>query len=130
LWIDTLCIIQDDEEDMTRELGKMNLIYSNSACMIAASDSQNVMEDCFLPRPQPPGREPLEKVHIKLKTAEGKSTASIRDNMAISQWLQRGSPNRTNVSKGMVLSRTGSIPKDHPFHWATHYVGVQRSHRF
>lgn len=56
---------------MTRELGKMNLIYSNAACIIAASDSQNVMEGCFLPRPQPLGREPLEKVHINLKPQKG-----------------------------------------------------------
>ena len=50
LWIDTFCIVQDDEEDMTRELGRMTAIYSNAACMISASDSSNADEGCFLSR--------------------------------------------------------------------------------
>jgi hypothetical protein len=39
LWIDALCIIQDDEEDWEREAGLMAQVYSNAALVIAASAS-------------------------------------------------------------------------------------------
>lgn len=41
LWIDALCIIQDSSEDMAREIPAMQHIYSNSACTLAASASEN-----------------------------------------------------------------------------------------
>ncbi|KAL2073379.1 hypothetical protein VTL71DRAFT_10703 [Oculimacula yallundae] len=39
LWIDSLCIIQDDAEDWTRESSNMASIYENAQIVIAASDS-------------------------------------------------------------------------------------------
>jgi hypothetical protein len=39
LWIDSLCIIQDDNADWMKESGKMHLIYRNSYCNIAAGSS-------------------------------------------------------------------------------------------
>lgn len=41
LWIDALCIIQDSREDWEREIPAMQYIYSNSACNLAASASDN-----------------------------------------------------------------------------------------
>ncbi|KAF2676331.1 HET-domain-containing protein [Lentithecium fluviatile CBS 122367] len=37
LWIDALCIIQDDEEDLSREISAMGNIYSNAHCNIVAA---------------------------------------------------------------------------------------------
>lgn len=37
LWVDSLCIIQDDETDKTTEIAKMPLIYSNAIVTIAAA---------------------------------------------------------------------------------------------
>lgn len=39
IWIDSLCIIQDDSEDRTAEIGKMGEIFENAACMLAAVDT-------------------------------------------------------------------------------------------
>jgi hypothetical protein len=42
LWIDCLCIIQDDDDDKAQEIAKMPLIYSQATVMIAASHADNV----------------------------------------------------------------------------------------
>jgi hypothetical protein len=47
IWIDSLCIIQDDEEDKKRELPKMVDIYSGAAVVISAAASKTC-EDGFL----------------------------------------------------------------------------------
>lgn len=39
LWIDSLCIIQDSDEDWRQESAMMEMIYSNSHCTIAAAAS-------------------------------------------------------------------------------------------
>ncbi|KAG8161229.1 hypothetical protein KVR01_009493 [Diaporthe batatas] len=36
LWIDSICIIQEDEDDWQREAGKMNAVYKNSYLTLAA----------------------------------------------------------------------------------------------
>lgn len=39
LWIDSLCIIQDDDEDLKSEISRMGEIFENAACMLAAVDT-------------------------------------------------------------------------------------------
>lgn len=41
LWIDSLCIIQDSEEDWEKESLTMQYVYSNSTCNLAASASES-----------------------------------------------------------------------------------------
>ncbi|KAF2822287.1 HET-domain-containing protein [Ophiobolus disseminans] len=41
LWVDSVCIIQDNELDRTTEIAKMPEIYSNAVCTIAASSPAN-----------------------------------------------------------------------------------------
>ena len=47
LWIDSLCIIQDDTDDWRRESAKMASIYQNSYITIAATMSANDHGGCF-----------------------------------------------------------------------------------
>ncbi|KFH40643.1 hypothetical protein ACRE_086520 [Hapsidospora chrysogenum ATCC 11550] len=47
IWIDSLCIIQDDEGDKKRELPNMVHIYSGAAVVISAATSRTC-EDGFL----------------------------------------------------------------------------------
>jgi hypothetical protein len=47
LWIDSLCIIQDDLEDWRRESVKMGMIYKGSAITLAASMASNNDGGCF-----------------------------------------------------------------------------------
>ncbi|KAL2671302.1 hypothetical protein Neosp_013882 [[Neocosmospora] mangrovei] len=49
LWIDSLCIIQDDLEDWEREAGRMGQVFSNAYCTIAAT-SAAASDEGFLTR--------------------------------------------------------------------------------
>ena len=50
LWIDSLCIIQDDDHDWELEAGRMSAVYSNAFCTISADCSRNSDEGFFSPR--------------------------------------------------------------------------------
>jgi hypothetical protein len=47
LWIDSLCIIQDDRADWERESAKMASIYTNAVLTIAATKSADSEGGCF-----------------------------------------------------------------------------------
>lgn len=51
LWIDSLCIIQDSPDDMTRELKIMSLIYQHSVLTIAAADTPSSHHGILYHRP-------------------------------------------------------------------------------
>ncbi|KAF1847837.1 HET-domain-containing protein, partial [Cucurbitaria berberidis CBS 394.84] len=54
LWIDSLCIIQDDAQEWQSEAGNMGAIYSDAALVIAAAGSRNSTEGLLVTeRPQP-----------------------------------------------------------------------------
>jgi hypothetical protein len=44
LWIDALCIIQDDKNDVAREISQMGMIYSRATLVIAASRAKSVYD--------------------------------------------------------------------------------------
>ncbi len=50
IWIDSLCIIQDDIEDWRTQSGKMNQIYRTASCNIAASWAADGGDGCFSTR--------------------------------------------------------------------------------
>lgn len=60
LWIDSLCIIQDDEEDWARESSRMTAVYSNADVMIAANRASDCDQGCFHAR----SSLPSTKIHI------------------------------------------------------------------
>ena len=60
LWIDSLCIIQNSEEDWERECVKMVDVYANAAVTICASDSTDSSGGCFRVR------DPLEYYPLHL----------------------------------------------------------------
>lgn len=41
IWIDSLCIIQDDQDDFEIECAQMGMVYSKAYCTIAVSISRN-----------------------------------------------------------------------------------------
>ena len=47
LWIDSLCIIQDDHDDWETESPRMSQVYLNSYLTVAASSSKSSSEGCF-----------------------------------------------------------------------------------
>lgn len=48
LWIDALCIIQDDSKDWSQECQKMGQYYESARLVIAASGAKDPSEGCFL----------------------------------------------------------------------------------
>jgi hypothetical protein len=50
LWIDSLCIIQDSEDDWRRESAMMGDIYRNASCCIAALSGHDSQAGCFMQR--------------------------------------------------------------------------------
>jgi hypothetical protein len=50
LWIDRLCIVQDDDEDLSRELGKMPAIYGSAYVTICAASAANSTAGFLGPR--------------------------------------------------------------------------------
>jgi hypothetical protein len=51
LWIDSLCIIQEDEEDFQREATRMSTTYGNSFLNIAATSASSGKEGCLIYKP-------------------------------------------------------------------------------
>lgn len=47
IWIDSLCIYQDDAEDWSRESARMCAVYSNAHLVIAANRSSDCSGGCF-----------------------------------------------------------------------------------
>lgn len=50
LWVDALCILQDNAEDKMQEIKRMGRIYKNSRVTIAAATSQGVSDSFIAPR--------------------------------------------------------------------------------
>ena len=50
LWIDSLCILQDSEEDWYYEAQRMGKIYRNSVCNVAALGASDCKGGCFTTR--------------------------------------------------------------------------------
>ena len=72
LWVDTLCIIQDDKEDWKRESSKMDQVYRHALVMIAASSAKSKHEGCFFKRDFAPG-----PVIVPLHVTTSKELTSI-----------------------------------------------------
>jgi hypothetical protein len=53
LWIDALCIIQDDDYDKEIEISKMAAVYRHSYVTISASRARSSEEGFLFPRPPP-----------------------------------------------------------------------------
>lgn len=64
LWIDALCIIQDDEEDKKREIARMGSIYSNCTVCIAAATGKSVRDGFLKPAHQTNPRYPDCKITL------------------------------------------------------------------
>jgi hypothetical protein len=47
IWIDSLCIVQDDNDDWTREAARMSSVYGGSILNVAASGASDGTYGCF-----------------------------------------------------------------------------------
>ncbi|EIW52310.1 HET-domain-containing protein, partial [Trametes versicolor FP-101664 SS1] len=57
LWVDSLCIIQDSDDDKRHEIGRMHHIYRYAHLTIIAASAEHVSEGFLQERPPPPGMD-------------------------------------------------------------------------
>ncbi|CAH0003415.1 unnamed protein product [Clonostachys byssicola] len=72
LWIDSLCIIQTDSNDWKREAVRMEQVYSNASCILAASSSNSSIEG-FLKK----SRE--KRPYVSVKSLSGRIVYVCKD---------------------------------------------------
>ncbi|KAK3341945.1 heterokaryon incompatibility protein-domain-containing protein [Lasiosphaeria hispida] len=59
IWVDALCIIQDDDQEKMIEIANMGQIYTNAYLTIAASRAEGANDGFLQPRPSPYFSAPL-----------------------------------------------------------------------
>lgn len=67
IWIDSLCIVQDDEDDWRRETKLMEHVYGGSYLNIAASSATSVHEGCWM---KPAGRRSGMRAKVTIGTEQ------------------------------------------------------------
>lgn len=122
LWIDSLCIVQDDDDEWQSESKRMGVIFASATCTIAAMDAVEEGVDCglFLTR-----KDPLA-VTLSLPLAKEPCVALSQKIFTGAQsicvwkyyWLQdrdRTDPNSVgpsvNLHTVVLRPRTYSLPK-------------------
>lgn len=63
LWVDSLCIVQDDKDDWSKEVKQMKSIYANATVVLSAYESEDTSGGLFLPRQE----RPVTPVQLSLR---------------------------------------------------------------
>jgi hypothetical protein len=71
LWLDCLCIVQDDVSDWQQEAAKMASIFENAVCTITAASAENCHAGLGISAPLPPAAQ------FELPTAANPSTTTV-----------------------------------------------------
>jgi hypothetical protein len=67
LWIDSLCIIQDEATDFERECSKMGLTYARAYCVLSALGAEDGDGGLFIPRGFPASSISISQVEAMLE---------------------------------------------------------------
>ncbi|KAH8900301.1 HET-domain-containing protein [Thozetella sp. PMI_491] len=98
LWIDSLCIVQDDLEDWRREAAQMAAIYSGSYLVVSAARSDRADGGLFAGRPQGsagygirlPGTSSGDEAYVRLGFAHTNAMSAPHFHRALFPTLDRG----------------------------------------
>ncbi|KFA45827.1 hypothetical protein S40293_09656, partial [Stachybotrys chartarum IBT 40293] len=107
LWIDSLCIVQDDAEDWRRESVQMGRIYKDAAVTVAASGAADSSEGCFIARESP---VPPVAIHYTQESSSGSFTddnvmfATLFPDQAVSSLSQAPLGTRAWITQEWMLS--------------------------
>lgn len=118
LWIDSLCIIQDDHQDWDRESPKMGYIYMNSILNIAAVSARNDEGGCLT----------LQSLKREMSMPLGPNSASTNGRICFREPLKHfevainaGSlSERAWVQQERLLSRRTLYCAGDQMHWECH----------
>jgi hypothetical protein len=109
LWIDSLCIVQDDPQDWLRESALMGEIFANSYCTLAATSAKDSNGGLFLPR--------TVSQSVKLTDSSGDSPVSFYS--GIQDHFERDLDDGDLNSRGWVLQERLLSPR------MIHFTAVQ-----
>lgn len=88
LWIDSLCIVQDDQLDMRRELSHMAQIYEMALVVISASRAANVHEGFLKDAPMSYTDRDVQPVTLRLEDNMGiQSNFILRNSESSYHWV-------------------------------------------
>jgi hypothetical protein len=104
IWIDSLCIIQDSDEDWRREASRMWEVYSNSYCTIAATASSDSHGGLFR------DRNALSTVPCKVQPAWSSEQNGQYYCVASESWKVEVEDSPLN-SRGWVLQERALSPR-------------------
>ena len=104
IWIDSLCIVQNDEDEWQSEASRMSDIYSGSLLTIAASDAENTSNGCFsLGSSASPDNSSIEKRAFFMITQSENTSKKL-----VQVVPRHGGRGRTSIlhTRGWVLQET------------------------
>jgi hypothetical protein len=107
LWIDSLCIIQDDAKDWEAESKKMEEVFNFAYCTIAASCARGTTDGFLGPRPA------REIVTVKQTTGDVYYVCKAIDNF------------RADVEEGELNQRGWVLQERALSHRTLHFTGAQ-----
>ncbi|RDW71840.1 hypothetical protein BP5796_07874 [Coleophoma crateriformis] len=105
LWVDALCIVQDDVDDWAEESARINEVYGNAVITIAAAACEDKWDGIFRKWDLPPSQS--VSIHSKCSNDDRTGTMTISDTVGSLYEILDRSPlsNRAWVLQERVLSR-------------------------
>lgn len=124
IWIDALCIVQDDANDWAKEAAKMHGVNSNAELTHSSLTSDSVSRPFFLPR----SGGPVWPILIKVWLPKGHRVLhSTVDGVACYALFRQWKLRKVSSPKGPVHSR-GWTFQEHLFSSRTLYFGAGSLH--
>lgn len=135
LWADTLCIVQDSDEDKIRELGQMARIYASAYITVVAGSARKVSEGFLEPRSPPSRGDPSFKISCPTRAKELGTFSLGRDINYYRQELQAFSTDTDPVHgrgwclQEMFLSQRALVytSRTLQYHCQTEVINIGRS---
>ncbi|CAA7263550.1 unnamed protein product [Cyclocybe aegerita] len=88
LWIDSLCLVQDDEGDMLRGIAKMDLVFKGAILTVVAGHGTDA--NAGLPGLVPGSRKVDQKIEEVLPGVRMTITRGVYDDLSDSRYTSRG----------------------------------------
>lgn len=85
LWVDSLCIVQDNPLAVQEQINNMNLVYSQAYLTIVAASG----DDCDSGLPSVQAREPIQRIFQAGDLSMGTAFLSLKQELVKSKWNRR-----------------------------------------